>query len=138
MKNWSHINPDIPARDALKQCFDEDIMTSGHGEHKRFFLGNTWYDINGVAYFGYRNVTWKEVEENNLVVYWFEGLNVLWTNVINQPWTPEGRGREKLRFEWTPEETVLYESYFDKTRIYSGSRHEVNELCRVPRGLPCQ
>lgn len=132
MKNWANINPDIPALDALKQCFDERIMTGNPFGEPTFNVGYHIYDTDGVRYFGYENIHWKDVARRGYLVYWFEGLNVLDVNVVKAR-DEKGMFYNHPRMNWTEEETAKYEKFFEWEKRFTGSRNEVNEICGVKK-----
>ena len=124
MKRYSHdSNPDIPAWDALKQCFDEELGT---------FLGKltvslNHYDLNGVGYTGYHYVSWDEIVKRKPIVSWFSGFVVTWTDVIQT--AGPGLGELIPIESLSEDERARVDKFFDWDRRFTGSRNEVRALC---------
>lgn len=121
-KNWRDINPDLPAIDALKQCFDEQIMTSMN----KFTLRVMTYALDGVRYSGYQKVSWDEIVKRKPIVQWFDGLQVTWTDVYIET---ELTRRSRPVSELSVEDRMMMYDYHASARRYSGSYNEVESIC---------
>lgn len=121
MKGWNDVPRNLVALEAMQHCIKNQILT-GDSRIQAYCIT---YGPNGETYGGYHRVSYEEVVQRKAIVCFFEGFQVVWTDVILYEY-PQGK---------QPIETLSVEQYrktlkqFASHRIYSGTLDEVSAYC---------
>lgn len=120
MKTWGSVPNNMTPTEAFKYCVDNQVLT--YDDKLQCNVG--FVGIDGTGYSGYKRLSLAEIQSRPHILYWFEGFNVMWTDVIQNPY-PKG-----LRPFDEHSQEVKDRAYakYSWCRRFTGTRDEVRSI----------